>query len=430
MIGSEGTLEIRNTKKSTSKNIPRRRGRPRKESTDASTELQRDKLRRTQKAFRERKEQYVAGLEDRCTKLEDVIEEMTNAFLSFSDGLIRSESLRPETGEELKTTIERFLVLSKKAAKESNDGESSPGDAETKNSRSPEDDNFKTSPDTLDGTISQYPGTGIGSALTQVPQASVPAIQQWVTPMATSTVPREPYLYSNYTLWGRPITCTGDGSSAITYILAGRNSFACRLYFETIALVLRSLHGELPASIASSMFRYKEQYKRKMRIRAMLDGILNMLLHGTSQGKSGQLVVIEETEEEDRRVKREIVRQIEMSGGSESEYLSTWQVEKYLRGKWKLAIDAGTVRVQPSALLSLKGEGSDGYSGGVDGIPTMAWPTMIPGFVERGPSVWNAGSLVEKLRGASVTIGEGPRWHVESIDEAVEAFLVEKNMSG
>lgn len=89
MIGSEGTLEIRNTKKSTSKNIPRRRGRPRKESTDASTELQRDKLRRTQKAFRERKEQYVAGLEDRCTKLEDVIEEMTNAFLSFSDGLIR-----------------------------------------------------------------------------------------------------------------------------------------------------------------------------------------------------------------------------------------------------------------------------------------------------------------------------------------------------
>lgn len=216
-----------------------------------------------------------------------------------------------------------------------------------------------------------------------------------------------------------------DGSSAIPYILSGRDSFASRLYFETIALALRSLHGELPRSFANNIFRFKMQYTKSHKIRAVLESILNMLLYGTCSFKE---VSTETTEngEGDKIIKTSIVQQLESSGRSEHEYLSTVDVEQYLKKKWRLAIDSGTVRVQQSALLSLNGDEKSGSTALDDGNPKMVFPTLVPGFVDHSPSVWNVETLVEKMKSSAVTIGEGPRWHITDIDEAVEGFLVEK----
>ena len=62
---------------------------------------------------------------------------MTNTFIRFSDNLIQSGRADVEVATDLKATLERFLVLSQKAARELDDesrvalenSETAPGDA-------------------------------------------------------------------------------------------------------------------------------------------------------------------------------------------------------------------------------------------------------------------------------------------------------------
>lgn len=85
-------------------------------------------------------------------------------------------------------------------------------------------------------------------------------------------------LHMNY-LWRlQPQGPLADRASAIPCILAGRDSFAAILYFETISLADRSLQGEAPTKFANSMFRYKFHYRSSAHIRTVLDGVLNILL--------------------------------------------------------------------------------------------------------------------------------------------------------
>ena len=125
----------------TASNSPpaKRRGRPLKEPSDRSTEvsafsipssyhisstfdfanstkLQRARVRRAQKAFRTRKEQHAANLEEKCRTLESVVEEMTNEFLRFSDGLLRIGE-KGNGGRDVDSYVKRELRGSQEAVK-------------------------------------------------------------------------------------------------------------------------------------------------------------------------------------------------------------------------------------------------------------------------------------------------------------------------
>jgi hypothetical protein len=124
-------------------------------------------------------------------------------------------------------------------------------------------------------------------------------------------------------------------------------------------------------------------------------------------------------------IKSRIIDEIEMMGGSEKEYLSTWDVERYLRNKWRLLLDSNWVRIRPLALLGTDdGHPSTTTDGIYDKYELFA-PTVVPGFSQRKPIVWDVSSLVEKLERLAVTIGQGPRSHYRDVDTAIESFLEE-----
>ena len=462
----------------TASNSPpaKRRGRPLKEPSDRSTEvsafsipssyhisstfdfanstkLQRARVRRAQKAFRTRKEQHAANLEEKCRTLESVVEEMTNEFLRFSDGLLRigekgngGRDVDSYVKRELRGTMERFLELGKRAGRDPGEEEE---EGEVAEEIADEDQGEGRIVDysELNGSQLQDHNMLNTTSSTLLPQE--PLLSQHTTvdfPAPSSYVPQHnanPYLNN---IWTLPPSPSSD-PSAIPYILAGRDSFAARLYFSIISSAVHSLRGISPPTLAQSFFRYKCRYVSPIRIQSVVDGVLNMLLHGTSQARAPTGAVLDlglgpegrewGGQDDEVTIKRAILNEVEKRGEKEDEFLATWGVEKYLRTKWRLAIDSTTVRVKPRAVIresvnltSTFGE-FDGMrrevleSGGGENGVVMGAPTMIPGFEHSSQRIWDAGSLVERLLDVAVTIGEGPRWHYKQIDSVVETFLIE-----
>lgn len=79
--------------------------------------------------------------------------------------------------------------------------------------------------------------------------------------------------------------------------------------------------------------------------------VLETLLQGTSQilvgGYDGRRETFPEGEIDDQAIKRAILRD---AGASESDYLDTWGVERYLKDTWSLAIDSRSVRGMPQGV--------------------------------------------------------------------------------
>ncbi|KAH6713202.1 hypothetical protein BKA61DRAFT_71816 [Leptodontidium sp. MPI-SDFR-AT-0119] len=444
---------------------PKKRGRPLKDPSGPSKEVQRARVRRAQNAFRNRKEQHVAQLEEKCKTLETVVEEMMNTFIGFSDGLLAGGDVDVHVKQALRRVMERFLELGRRAAREpgeeerAGDEERDDQDREVEIRGSDEgrdvdvQDIARTSRSEFDPVApigsqnqdfgifntSSYPLSQPAASSTALPNQQV--ITHSISPHQNPTPNANPYLNN---IWTHPPPSPSD-ASAIPYILAGRDSFAARLYFSIISSAVHSLRGSQPHTLASSIFRYKARYVPQLQIQSVVDGVLNMLLHGTSQAiradggalSSGMGPRPGDGEwdggVDEKRVKRAILREVEEGGEREEEFLGSWGVERYLRSKWRLVVDSRSVRVggrvvgyggdEDLGFGSTRGgllEGGRGEEGAI-----MGAPTMIPGFTHSSQIIWDAGRLVERLLDVAVTIGEGPRWHYKKIDMVVEAFLVE-----
>jgi len=72
-------------------------------------------------------------------------------------------------------------------------------------------------------------------------------------------------------------------------------------------------------------------------------------------------------------IKAKIVGEIERMGGSEEEYLATWDIGGHLRDKWRLSLDSNWVKIRAVVLLA----GHD--STDIKGIYEFA-PTVVPGL--------------------------------------------------
>ena len=193
-------------------------------------------MRRAQKAFRIRKEQHVNALEEKCRRLESVVEEMSNTFVGFSDDLLNSGNVRPEITGVLKATMERFLVLSEQVQDQEGEELGHTEDLTNVSSlKAPFD--VSSSSKTLSGVPSDpSPGSSAAAdtprpSLSQIsPSASeAPSLSLARTHESSATLRRlnatnfggsaDPYL--NYGLWGNPPhPSPNDGTSAIPYILA------------------------------------------------------------------------------------------------------------------------------------------------------------------------------------------------------------------
>lgn len=375
---------------------------------------------------------------------------MANEFIRFSDGLFGNgdgrsgvEDVDAYVKRELQGTMERFLELGRRAGRDPGEQEEEEGEGAEENADEGQEEG--TNFDYSERNGSQLQDHTMLSTRPSTLQPPEPLHSQHTTvalPTISSNAPHQnPNLYLN-NIWTLSPPSSSD-TSAIPYILAGRDSFAARLYFSIISSAVHSLRGTSPPTLAQSFFRYKCRYISPSRIQSVVDGVLNMLLHGTSQARAptggvpglGPVHGAWGGEDDEVTIKRAILSEVEERGEREDEFLATWDVEKYLKTKWRLAIDSTTVRVKPRAVISEEclnavsafGDFGGNLVGSGDGDigVIMGAPTMIPGFEHSCQRIWDAGSLVERLLDVAVTIGEGPRWHYRQIDSVVEAFLVE-----
>ncbi len=234
--------------------------------------------------------------------------------------------------------------------------------------------------------------------------------------------------YNN--LWGMPENTSTDGKSAIPYILAGRDSFSSFLYFETIAMVSRALHGETSDEVLNSVLRYKRLYATFAQVLDVVNEVMNMMLHGTSQNPRANTRALATSLSAlpDRSyVKISIANEIASASTPEADYLSTWEVERYLQDHWGLLINSQSIRIPARSLLETRP-----HTATFPVSPTQFYPFALNNFLDFSPqsqSVFQAGLLVEKLKVGAVSLGEGPRWHTGSIDDAVKSFLREMRIS-
>lgn len=360
-------------------------------------------------------------MEAKSKDLERVVEEMTQEFVGLSDALvvggIATESVM---GPLLKNALTRFLELGKRAAKEPG-GTEEVGDSEDEESDGNETVRGESmSSEVLTGDWSlpiDMMVDGDNSFEFPMPEDNFqnPFLSE---PDHTNLPTFNPYTNN---LWQTPpsnslaVAC----ASIVPYILAGRDSFASRLYFETISLAVQSLRGDLPYHFAQAMFRFKLQHATRTQLFGKLASVLDTLLQGTTNVADG---AVDYGKLED--VQKKIIQEIEQKGARKEEFLSTWEVEKYLKRRWRLGLDSRMVRVQPTAMQHTSA-GADSSS-----IMSLFAPTIIPGFQEKEQVIMSAGPLVERLKPAAMTIGEGPRWHLGDIDSIVQTFLKGNNWGG
>ncbi|MCJ1401344.1 hypothetical protein MMC11_004556, partial [Xylographa trunciseda] len=99
-----------------------KRGRPRVDPQDQSAvERRRTQIRLAQRAYRERKETTISGLEQRVAQLQQTVSDMNQAFLSYNDKAHSAgiTNWSPELGADLKATMQKFLELAHNANFES-----------------------------------------------------------------------------------------------------------------------------------------------------------------------------------------------------------------------------------------------------------------------------------------------------------------------
>ena len=324
----------------------------------------------------------MSAVEAKSRDLEKVVEDMTQEFVGFSDALVAGGNVDESViGPLLRGTLERFLELGKKAAREPGEsGQESDGEDDASTIKGAENEMEKAG--MSENLVGEWEfSTGV------LAEGDLPFLTpEFLSPLslpeqefhnlvttASNLTTFDPYLNNVWQSGLAPSFCP----SILPHILAGRDSFASRLYFETVSLAVRSLSGDAPYHFVQAMFRFKLRYASRTQLSSLLSGVLNTLLQGTSSF---------EGEVYDRKdVKAAIVSEVERGGAREEEFLNTWEVERYLRTRWRLGLDSQAVRVQPASEYA--SDGSIPAS-----VLSLFAPTVVPGFVGEGTGHFKCGA--------------------------------------
>ena len=333
--------------------------------------------------------------------LQDVVEGLSETFVGVNDALVASGSLSrdPEMARVLKEGMERFLALSRVAQQETGD------DFEETDDQDVEDPlaGALASPAALE----PEKGSGTGGLSRQglEPMSNLRFDQtERSASQNGSFSPRLSYCGVWTGFSSDSSSPSGTTNNILHYITAGHDSFAARLYWNSLTWAFRSLRGDegFPIDFAKSMFTYKMRYSTPQQVLTVIAHVLNQMLLGTSditfnpsrswEAFAGQRTLPDPSDSgavETNAVKNAIHRDIIQDGGMVDDYLDTWSVERYLANRWGVVVDSSTAR-----------------------------------HAQRS-SVMDVNPLLESLTAAAVTIGEGPRYPKAEIDMAVQSYLTE-----
>jgi hypothetical protein len=401
------------------------------------------------------------------------VEGMSNVFVDVSDQILSLPGTSIEATGVLKSGMERFLELGKKAAQGEDENVSAPESTEMDEETSidhgvPEGDSLDLGSSDMQTEVDSNPLTAeyqfqnskgdpsdnVAGFQSHQEHATSPSTSL-PTPLAPqSHAPHPPtemqrqynetqHIYSSfivpqsqyqapsalpdYTFYGSVPQWpqyyhlppwTQQGPSVLPYILAGRDSFSAHLYFNTIVFAFRVIRGEPDyADAGAYFFRHKLRYGRRARAMTVIGGVIDLMLGGGNRIDTTTAYPHPSIPEDgqqrdisDDEIKALIKTDLESEGEQESDYLSSWEMESYLTDRWRLTLDSTSVRRLPTAL----GRGSSD--------PRRFAPTMVTGWGEED-RVRDTRDLVERLKYKAVSIGDGPRWSKKNVDEVVNGFF-------
>lgn len=110
----------------------RHRGRPRvNEQDETAADRRRTQIRLAQRAYRQRKENTIASLQDQVSRMQSTIEDMNKAFLTLNGKLVGSNLLRVDPGlaRDLRDATQQFISLTKASGSGTDGTESDYSDA-------------------------------------------------------------------------------------------------------------------------------------------------------------------------------------------------------------------------------------------------------------------------------------------------------------
>lgn len=242
-------------------------------------------------------------------------------------------------------------------------------------------------------------------------------------------------------------------------MIAGPNSFAMRLYKETLTLMYRVLNGTLllPGFIPS-IGRFRFKYETTSTFMALASGQLSRMSladsdssvemggnpNDTPEAESSLVLFGPSHPVMEAPLRGLIHSEVNYEIGSMAEWLDPWNTQQYLLSRWGLRCSYATVSITAERWAAVNAGVGDfsnppamlpgGGSGFQESYPwdpsSQQLDVDVSGFfgdagqVPRPPDlVFDSQSLAEKLIQEAVCFGEGPRFFKEHIDAAVRQFL-------
>ncbi|KAH7311000.1 hypothetical protein BKA65DRAFT_518439 [Rhexocercosporidium sp. MPI-PUGE-AT-0058] len=461
----------------------RSRGRPRKGTKDDPQEEKRAKGRQAQRTYMQRKQAETDKLRKRIISLEDAIEGMSEEFLSFGERVVNTSQVpeRTQALSDLKGTTERFLSIARVAeavaVDEAEDG---------------------ASEDKLGAGSPSLSAGGAGALQQAIVRPASPKLQSYISsskdietpfqlntmlsPFTSATIPHmgiQPQIQPTHGRFSPRLThgllsTSSLQNSALSslwthYLIAGPNSFALRLYKDTLHLMFRVLRGELSnPGFIPSIGRFRFKYESIATFISLAQGQLSRMSIGDGEVEMGgnpnqtpaaaadvqsSLVLFGPRHPVMVAPLRKMIHgEVNEEIGSMNEWLDPWNTQQYLMRRWGLRCSYETANISAErwaavtsdysavgdfsgipAMLPGSGTGTgiqDSYpwdapnrESGVD-VSDFFGDAGLPGLASRTPDfVFNSQPLAEKLIQEAVCFGEGPRFFKEHIDDAVKQFL-------
>ncbi|KAE9365362.1 hypothetical protein N431DRAFT_496467 [Stipitochalara longipes BDJ] len=223
------------------------------------------------------------------------------------------------------------------------------------------------------------------------------------------------------------------------YCVSGPNSFAFRLYRDTIILSIRILQGELSVpGFIPSLMRYRFRYEKSDNYITDASDFLQKLSLQTP-AMDGAVKEASGTEDENGIVLFGPSHPVMTSGlrvtmyqdlieevGSIREWLDPYDTQLYLRDQWGFTLTGSTARFFPTSIYrhrEMRSELETGHFESYDETPYNIFQEDTAIFAEEAIQILPAQLLAQSLIWKSVCFGEGPRFYKKNIDATAAEFL-------
>jgi hypothetical protein len=225
------------------------------------------------------------------------------------------------------------------------------------------------------------------------------------------------------------------------YLVAGPDSFALRLYKDTIIMSLRVLQGEISVpGFISSLMRYRFRYEKFDNYVSdasnFLEGLsLENPAHAAKRMQNTQnkssIVLFGPTHPVMTSVLRTMMYQdMVQEVGSVSEWLDPWNTQLYLQDEWGFKLTASTAIFSPISTYQNGKRGTSFEAGQIPSTSELSYifsHEVMNNSTEDSSPILPAQPLAESLIRKAVCFGEGPRFYKDNIDATAAEFLARMN---